>query len=129
KASCPMARCTWPLLLPVPMPRRLSLMPDFPSVTTSVAVFFGVASRVTPLKPTESAAAGVLRKSRRFSVLDMSPPDVSSNPARPTVRRQGGGGALPAEDRFQSTVEAFEHRRMDHVVRSEHVARRDRAVS
>src|ERR1017187_5807871 len=62
--SCPSARCVAPLTDPVPNARRVTLTPDFPSVTQSVAVPRAARKGRPPVPARTPAANPVFKKLR-----------------------------------------------------------------
>src|ERR1035438_3096562 len=62
--SCPSARCVAPLTDPVPNASRVTLTPDFPSVTQSVAVPRAARKGSPPVPANTPAASPVFKKSR-----------------------------------------------------------------
>src|ERR1035441_6452118 len=68
--SCPSARCVAPLTDPVPNASRVTLTPDFPSVTQSVAVP-RAARKGSPPVPARTPAASPVFKKLRLEQSDM----------------------------------------------------------
>src|SRR5579863_6396023 len=64
-----MSRCTWPLMVPVPSARRVTLTPDFPSVTQSVADPRAARTGKAPVPARTPAARPVFKKLRREQAI------------------------------------------------------------
>src|SRR5207247_1369179 len=87
--SCPSSRCVRPLNVPVPNASRVTLTPDFPSVTQSVAVPRAARSGRLPVPASTPAASPVFKKLR----LEQSAIRTSSNQPYPIMR--DGPNAAP----------------------------------